>query len=254
MERQKIRIKRKHAYVALVAIAAIAFIVLVTYFSYNKINTAQGAYFSGANYALLNKSINGNFTVSAWVYYTRFNGTGIVLSEGVGENEHSSFYMGSGGEMPTKTVCGVFSNYDVGKGMTAGWRFASTEFVGTGKWVNIACRYNGTSIAIFIDGRFENSTSTPYPVLNAKIIEIGKRTSTFYQDNMPTMNPMTGFVADVQFYNTSLNNSDIKKIFNDGIDGAPISENVIFIPFNKSNMCLSFGSLCSIKMLSINMQ
>ena len=70
--------------------------MLVTYFSYNKINTVQGAYFSGANYAFLNKSINGNFTVSAWVYYTRFNGTGVVISEGVGENEHSSFYTGSG--------------------------------------------------------------------------------------------------------------------------------------------------------------
>ncbi len=207
----------------------------------------NGMYFNGSYYLLLNKSVNGSFTVSVWLEYKSFNGTGVALSQGVGENEHSSFYLGTGGEIPNATSCGVFSDEKTAGNYTAGWRFASVPFVGTGKWYNIVCRYNGTSIAMYVNGMLMGSTPTPYQIIPPRIIEVGKRTSTFYiNGNVPTYAYFNGYISNVQIYNMALEANEIKQIYDEGINGMPLNGVAIYMPLN-SLQCTAYGKPCSLE-------
>ncbi|MEM0094907.1 MAG: hypothetical protein QXX74_03220, partial [Candidatus Micrarchaeaceae archaeon] len=89
--------RRKNAAYVIIAIATS---ILVASLMAYALKNNQYLYFNGHEYLLVNKSVQGNFTVSAWLYYAHFNGTGVAVSEGIGENEHSIWYMGTGGEVP----------------------------------------------------------------------------------------------------------------------------------------------------------
>ncbi len=212
----------------------------------------NGMYFNGSYYLLLNKTVNGNFTVSVWLEYKSFNGTGVAISQGIGENEHSLFYLGTGGEIANVTSCGVFSDERTAGNYTAGWRFASVPFVGTGSWHNIVCRYNTTNVSIYVDGVLMNSTATPYAISASRIIELGKRTSTFYLNGtIPTFAYFNGYMSDVQIYNRSLTSSEIRGIYDEGISGAPISGVSIYMPLN-SLQCTAYGKACSLEKVPAN--
>jgi hypothetical protein len=214
----------------------------------------SGAYFNGHTYLLLNTSFPGNFTFFAWVYYKSFNGTGVIASQGISEGTHSTWYVGAGGEISNMTACGVFSDERVQGNYTAGWRFATAPFIGTGSWHMIACTYNKSYISIYIDGKLVNKTATPYKVFGAKVIEIGKRTSTFYiNGKIPTFAYFNGYLNDVQFYNTSLNSSEIYSLYMRGLGGSPLSNVAIYLPFRNNNFtngCIEYGKPCNLSVIS----
>ena len=180
-------------------------------------STGGGAvYFNGSTYLQFNRSFNGNFSAVAWVEYTRFNGTGVIAAQGVGQNGHSVWYLGSGGEIPGMTLCGVFSDQKVGN-FTAGWRFARSGFIGTGMWHQLACVYNGSEVSLYIDGRLANYTSTPYAMSKGSIIQVGKRTSVFYiNGSIQSYAYFTGYIQDLQIYGAALTSTQISSLFYGG--------------------------------------
>ncbi|MEM4114162.1 MAG: hypothetical protein QW774_03030, partial [Candidatus Micrarchaeaceae archaeon] len=89
--------RRRHAAYVIIAIATS--ILVASLPAYALLKNNQYLYFNGHEYLLVNKSVQGNFTVSVWLYYEHFNGTGVAVSEGLGENEHSVWYVGTGGEV-----------------------------------------------------------------------------------------------------------------------------------------------------------
>ncbi|MEM3208986.1 MAG: LamG domain-containing protein [Candidatus Micrarchaeaceae archaeon] len=225
--------RRKNAAYVIIAIATS---ILVASLMAYALKNNQYLYFNGHEYLLVNKSVQGNFTVSAWLYYAHFNGTGVAVSEGIGENEHSIWYMGTGGEVPNVTSCGVFSDELLPGNFTAGWRFASVPFIGTGRWFNIACAFNTTNLSIYVDGRLMNTVATPYKVYGGRIIEVGKRTSTFYLNgNTPTFAYFNGYIANLQIYNTTLNPGNINLLYKQGIKGRPLPGVAIYMPMSGSN-------------------
>jgi hypothetical protein len=245
--------KNATAFIAIavvVVIIAIACIALLTMKNAN----AGGAYFNGHTYLLINTSFTGNFTFVAWVYYKSFNGTGVVASQGIGEGTHSTWYFGTGGEIPNRTMCGVFSDERVQGNYTAGWRFTTAPFIGTGSWHMVACVYNKTSISMYINGTLVNTTATPYNVYGQKIIEIGKRTSTFYLNgNEPTFAYFNGYLENTEFYNTPLGSKSISMLYSRGISGEPFSNVSLYIPLKSSNMtsnCAEYGRACNISIIS----
>ncbi|MGC8776746.1 MAG: LamG-like jellyroll fold domain-containing protein [Candidatus Micrarchaeia archaeon] len=247
----------KHKLQTKLAIAiAIAFLIvayLATNFSTAKAGEAKSSaignatYFDGKTYVLINSSLS-TFTFVAWVNYTKFDGIGVIASEGVGEGVHSTWYAGAGGEVKNVTACGVFSDEKVGN-YTAGWRFAVAPFIGIGSWHQIACTYNGSYISIYIDGKFVNKTLTPYKVFGEKIIEIGKRTSDFYINDVPTQAYFNGYMKNVEFYSETLNPNQIAELYNRGIDGMPFGYVSIYMPMNGSFACFENGFTCNAEII-----
>lgn len=217
-------------FVIFIICVAIAAITLSTTKS-----STQGAYFDGTHYFLLNSTLPNNFTVSLWAFYTSFNRTGVIISEGEGENLHSGWYIGTGGEIDNKTMCGVFSDQILQNNLTAGWSFAQAPFIGTGKWYNIVCVHNTSSISLYLNGKLINRTATPYTAIQSKVMEIGKRTSTFYINNAPTFAPFFGYVTNINIYDKPLSDSEIGLIYSDGIAGAPPGNVHIVIPLRNSS-------------------
>ncbi|MGC9037313.1 MAG: LamG domain-containing protein [Candidatus Micrarchaeia archaeon] len=189
---------------------------------------AFGEYFNGSAYIQLNASVTGNFTVVTWVNYAHANTLGVIVSGGVGNNQHSGWYLGDGGEITNKTACGIFSNERVGN-YTAGWRFAAINQLEPGKWYQLACVYNGSSVALYVDGKLANATQTPYRMLNTSIIQIGKRTSTFYLNrSVPTFAYFNGYIANLQVYPLALTQNEIMELYEDGIKSKPLSRTLVY--------------------------
>jgi|GEM_PF-1441443 len=236
---------------ALVAMAAA--MVLLAYPAQAKVSAIHGMSFNGSSYLVADTSINSNFTVSIWLNYSEFNGTGVAVAQGVGENEHSDWYVGTGGEVGPKTTCGIFSDVIVQGNYTAGWKFAESSFVGLHKWHNIVCVYNGSYIAMYIDGKFVNGTATPYAMAKGSIIEIGKRTSTFYINGKQTFAPFFGNMSNLQIYSRALNSSEVEKIYSHGISGKPVEEAAFYMPLSNDSdyVCLSYSSVCTAEKMAI---
>jgi len=91
-------------------------------------------------------------------------------------------------------------------------------------------------------------------VFGAKVIEIGKRTSTFYiNGKIPTFAYFNGYLSDVQFYNTSLNSSEIYTLYMRGLGGSPLTNVAIYLPFRNSNStsgCMEYGKPCNLRIVS----
>ncbi len=187
-----------------------------------------GKYFNGSTYLQLNASITNNFTIVTWVKYEYANTLGVIAAGGVGNNQHSGWYLGDGGEITNKTACGIFSDERVGN-YTAGWRFAEINQLEPGKWYQLACVYNGSFVALYVDGKLANSTQTPYRMLNTSIIQIGKRTSTFYLNgSVPTFAYFTGYIANLQVYPLPLTQNEIMELYEGGIKSKPLSGVLIY--------------------------
>ncbi|MGC8710597.1 MAG: LamG-like jellyroll fold domain-containing protein [Candidatus Micrarchaeia archaeon] len=239
--------------IAFVLFAIAAAIAAIYYYSTSSTNF-NATYFNGHTYLLVNTSMQGNFTFIAWVKYTSFNGTGVIASQGISEGTHSTWYVGTGGEIMNRTMCGVFSDEKVPGNYTAGWRFATVPFIGIDSWHMIACVYNKTSISIYVNGTLENTTNTPYSVYGQRIIEIGKRTSTFYiNGNTPTFAYFKGYIGNVEFYNTSLQGSTILQLYRDGINGKPMNGVSLYIPLSgttNTTQCLEYGRACNASLVT----
>ncbi len=236
------RIGKAFAYVILLAILISAYLI----FSFGKdlIFAAKpgqnkGTYFNGKEYIQINHTVTGNFTAVLWAKYSTANSLGVMLASGIGENEHSAWYIGDGGEITNKTACGIFSDQRIGN-YTAGWRFAAIPQLPPGNWYQIACVYNKTAVSLYVDGRLVNYTPTPYAITNASIIQIGKRTSTFYiNGKIPSFVYFTGYLENIQIYDKALNASSVLALYNLGIGGRPISNVTIYVPL--ANAALSIG-------------
>jgi hypothetical protein len=218
----------------LIFIFLLAIIFFIS-FSFNKsIGTndtnISGVYFNGNSYIPINNTVNGNFTAVMWVKYINANSLGVILSSGVGNNEHSKWYVGDGGEIINKTACGIFSNQKIGN-YTAGWSFAEINQLKPNIWYQITCRYNGSYISLYINGSIVNSTRTKYPPIKSNILEIGKRTSIFYLNgNMPIYAYFNGYISNIQVYNASLSIADIQKLYFNRINGPPFQNVNIYLP------------------------
>ncbi|MGC8676546.1 MAG: LamG domain-containing protein [Candidatus Micrarchaeia archaeon] len=233
------RIGNALAYAVLLAILIAIYLV----FSFGNDTMATGmqsqnlgAYFNGKEYIQINHTVNGNFTAVLWVKYANANSLGVMVASGIGENEHSAWYVGDGGEVANKTACGVFSDQKIGS-YTAGWRFATIPQLPPNAWYQIACVYNLTSVSLYVDGNLVNSTPTPYAATNASIMQIGKRTSTFYLNStQPTFAYFTGSMANIQVYRRALSEGSIFALYKEGMGGVPLANASIYVPLAHANM------------------
>ena len=164
------------------------------------------------------------YTISAWVKTTYTGGVPIVQDRGSGAGNSVTLELGyNGGQLshPGTVNCGVDSN-----GVWIGGY--STQTVNDGSWHFVACVFTSvpgnaigpSDIAVYVDGK-------PAGLLEA---DIGSSTSPI--DGLGGMvigyhqawgQYAIGDMADIQIYNTSLDQNSITTLYNEGIGGAPVN-------------------------------
>ncbi|MEM3181147.1 MAG: LamG domain-containing protein [Candidatus Micrarchaeaceae archaeon] len=224
--------RRKTSFMLLLTLFSIIIVALILLCAIYILNSGNiGSYFNGSSYVLINNTVNGNFSALLWADYASQNSIGVLLSSGVGENEHSAWYIGDGGELLNKTACGIFSNQKTYGNFTAGWRFAAIPQLEPGHWYQIACVYNSSSVSLFVNGTMVARTNTNYTIEHANIIEIGKRTSTFYLNGtVPTYAYYKGYIENIQVYARALSQKEISRLYKEGPAGKPLENVSIYVP------------------------
>ncbi|MDE1822902.1 MAG: LamG domain-containing protein [Candidatus Micrarchaeota archaeon] len=162
---------------------------------------------TGAN---MNFGWTNPFTITAWIETSQAAGSYYVI---VGK--------ASGGQGYLLSVnSGEATVYLVGAWASNRIQIACSSSVNDGKWHYIATTYNGNKSAT---GTYVYMDNTQCHAVVADAL-----TSNFATNNNVQMGYMAGWggyqgsTADIQIYNTSLDNTSLKALYQEGIGGAPI--------------------------------
>ncbi len=96
------------------------------------------------------------------------------------------------------------------------WSGAGT--ITPGKWYFFVSRYNGSDVSLWISGSQVNNAGA-----SGNLQAQGTGTTTYIGSRSNTCCYFNGEVANAQLYNTSLSQSQIQALYNEGIGGAPIT-------------------------------
>jgi hypothetical protein len=112
----------------------------------------------------LNLSGSSSVTVEAWIYATSWRdywwrGTILGKSDNLSTNNLEGYVLRAG-KFPAKT--GTYGSLDFafGNGTKYWSETLSTGKMVTGQWHQVAAVFNGTSIAVYINGTFQNATKS----------------------------------------------------------------------------------------------
>jgi len=155
------------------------------------------------------------FTVDAWVYPTTSSGTRFIVDKGAhnqGENYLLSLNDGN-------TVEVDFNNFVPADMGGHGHQFVdSTTVVPTNAWSHIAATFDGTTLALYINGAsagtfttLDNDPRGPNPVTQG--IRIGGRNN----DPDPSF-PFQGLIDEVEVFDRALPQREVQRIY-DAFDG-----------------------------------
>jgi hypothetical protein len=201
---------------ALLPVAAVI-VILLAWIAYSYLglsNARQGAsqppcYFNGSYYIEVPMAIEGNVSVSV---SANFTSPGIIVSQGLGNNSHAEWYLGRGGEINNELGFGVFSEAKGPDNTTQGWRFAKANIT-DGRWYNIVGVYNSSAVDLYINGELVSSASAPYPPINgSRVMMVGRRTSEFYVNGIPSFEYFTGSIKGLEIFNKALNASEVRSL------------------------------------------
>ena len=176
---------------------------------------------------------NNAFTAAVWAYITPKT-TGPVF--GITGAQYFGVSYPTYNSMPLLFPVGLtLYNFITGNGPTnppcyGGWCQASYTLPASG-WYSLAVTYvpsgSGGTETLYIDGKATNQLIlSEYNPANS-VIGPTDFFTTDVQTILPGYSPyhnLTGSIANVQAYNTSLSPSQIMKIYTEGISGAPVQD------------------------------
>ncbi len=178
---------------------------------------ANGSYISAPTDPVSEDS----FTLSFWIKPIRQGRT--VSGCGIGDGNNASVILYLGNETHSVEVgyngTGIYVN-----GWYTNCPVSGSDSVQVGKWTYVSIRGNSSAIAIFING-----VETPYYVSSSstavlKGLLIGTALGTgggVGSSNLGEYN-FTGYIANVQLYNSSLTPSKIYQLYKSAINSVPI--------------------------------
>lgn len=167
-------------------------------------------YFSGSNSVITafssgapNLAIAKNFTVEAWVYLAPQSNYYYPVAGEFGKSA-DPFILAVSDNVPLVEINGLSE--------TAFSKNTITE----GGWYDLAATYNGVNASLYIDGVLSGSNTIATPPSGIANFTIGAApaTSSFF----------TGYIADVQLYNASLNQSQLAALYAAGPAATPKSD------------------------------
>jgi len=190
-------------------------------------NSAGGPYILVGSYNAVPSDLTPNqFTISFWAKPIAGPGVGCdagVVNKNWNENKNStwlvtllqsssSVYWGGFVINTSTTNSQIWVTQPVNPGLNLG------------TWYFVAFEYNGSYIALFVNG---GNVGIRYvgPIVNYPQTPIGIGTRHFITANRIVVNSwrnFNGYIANVQLYNTSLSANEIQALYLEGIGGAPI--------------------------------
>ncbi|MDE1824538.1 MAG: LamG domain-containing protein, partial [Candidatus Micrarchaeota archaeon] len=154
---------------------------------------------------------NPNFTYSTWTEFPNVpSGSGVLFYGTI------DFVGGS-----SQFLCGYIENGQnvfMCAGQGNGYPQINFNTPSANTWYNYVVTYNGVMLTAYVNGKLvagpTTATVSINPITN---LYIGKTSPWFSGSGY-----MYGQIANVQIYNASLDNTTIKKLYQEGIGGAPI--------------------------------
>lgn len=143
------------------------------------------------------RSLNGQYSVSAWVKLTSAAHQ-MIACQGLGCSSWASWYLGVGGSenltAPGKFTCGIRTS-DSG----ASTEIASTQPAITGQWTHLCFTCDGTTLRFYVNGQAAGSIAAGLPYASPEL--------SFYLGADPGCGGRTslqGLLDDVRIYATAL--------------------------------------------------
>jgi hypothetical protein len=154
----------------------------------------NGAYPSGGYVSVLNDpafNVSNKLTLEAWIKPTD-GASRYIMTKG-----EDSFFLAVGGNYAAGNQLSLYLN-----GVSGGWLYGTSDLVTDGKWHHVAATYDGATIALYVDGRLENSFARSGTVpAGTSPIAIGAR---------PGVNYFAGLMDEIAIYNRALTATEIK--------------------------------------------
>jgi hypothetical protein len=127
------------------------------------------------------------------------------------------FNYGAYGEVEEDWILGIYN----GQVCSDSWgdHRCVSPFVANGTWNFIGFTYSGgTNTIVYING-------ISYVGVGSGVPNVQVGSGTIANIGGDQNNLFTGYIADVQIYNTSLSSNDVQTLYQEGIGGAPIDLN-----------------------------
>ncbi|BCS91212.1 MAG: hypothetical protein ARM1_0669 [Candidatus Micrarchaeota archaeon] len=153
---------------------------------------------------------NNKITVSAWIYQKQSNECEIAFVDSI------PFYrFGVSGSWSPNRV--MLELWNTGLSQT---NLFSSSTVPYNKWVNIVATYNGSYVSFYIDGVPAGSYqyNQQIDMSNGSITYLGANPDSACDSGF------SGYIANIQLYNSSLSRQQIKQLYLEGISGAPVDK------------------------------
>lgn len=147
-------------------------------------------------------ALTNQFSVSAWVYTNSSSpATQDVVSK-ANSNTNTGYLIGTTNGWSSTAV----SLYIGGS-----WQTLTGNYPVTKSWNYLAATYNGYAISLYVNGALVSSESEPGTIAtNNNNLTIGSGPNYF-----------SGWISNVQLYNTSLSANEVEQDYLKGIGGAP---------------------------------
>ena len=110
--------------------------------------------------------------------------------------------------------------------------YFGTKFIGDDKWHNIIITYDGSTVEIFVDGKFDKSEPKSLNTINSQMI-IGRSN---LDNSAPTF--FDGMIDDIRVYNKVIDDEEIRQLYNEDEYNA--------IKWSIFNPNLTYGSVSDI--------
>ncbi|MDE1834893.1 MAG: LamG domain-containing protein, partial [Candidatus Micrarchaeota archaeon] len=177
-----------------------------------------GQFNGNGNYITVNKEyFQGNsFTILAWVYWP----SSTNLAGGCGSNNDCGYAWS--GPASTNQGFGIFSRGDLWYLNFYDDDLECSTGPSNNQWYQFGASWNSTTKnrVIWVNGASACSGTSGGNLVTSSPLIIGSAAGTW-----DTSASMEGSIANLQLYNTSLSASQISSLYQEGIEGAPISFN-----------------------------
>lgn len=151
--------------------------------------------------------ISGPVSITAWIRTTN-SGTQVIFSSLNNVNPYPGYVLATG--YPTADGAPTFCTG--GFGGSGCEEAPATANVATGAWTYVAVTNDGTNTAIYVNGKQVLTATENGPIPHTAEVYIGQFLSAYYY---------SGYVANIQVYNTSLNSAEVQGLYLEGIGGVP---------------------------------
>ena len=163
-------------------------------YSFN-FDAAQSDYFDCGN--ILNTTIAGSFSVSAWMKSSNQNNYAVALSKNNGSNGFS---------MQMRKVGNKFA-FNLNDGSWSAAEFTVSQ-IDNDEWYHVVGTFDGSTIKIYVNGASGTSNSSSTPISTSASFFIGKETNG---------NNFNGQISNVSIFNEDLSQDDVLNLYNNGV-------------------------------------